>query len=131
MLAKVTVKDYMSSNLITFSPEMDVLEAIQKLLKNRVTGAPVVYDHGNLIGTLSETDCMKVVLHSTYNQSMGGKVSDYMSTGVMTVDVNASIVDVAEILVKNKIRSVPVVDDVDMVGVISRIDVLKALECMR
>ena len=131
MLAKATVKDYMSSNLITFTPDMDVLDAIQKLLKNHITGAPVVDEHGNLIGTLSESDCMQVVVHSAYNQSRGGKISDYMSSDVMTVDVDASIVDVAELFAKYRIRSVPVVDDVDMVGVISRVDVLKALDCMR
>lgn len=131
MLAKATVKDYMSSNLITFTPDMDVLDAIQKLLKNRITGAPVVDEHGNLIGTLSEADCMQVVVHSAYNQSRGGKIEDYMSQDVMTVDVDASIVDVAELFAKHRIRSVPVVDDVDMVGVISRVDVLKALDSLR
>ncbi|MGR9108752.1 MAG: CBS domain-containing protein [Gammaproteobacteria bacterium] len=131
MLRDITAKQYMSSNVITFQMQDDVLEAINKLLQKRITGAPVLDSHGNLVGMLSEAECIRVVLHSTYNQSMGGKVCEFMTRDFTTVDVDTSIVEVAEKFDKTWARSFPVVDDVDLVGIISRVDVLKALDSLR
>lgn len=50
------VKDYMARTIVTFKPDTDVLDAVQVLVKNRIAGAPVVDDEGNLIGMLSELD---------------------------------------------------------------------------
>ena len=131
MLKDITAKQYMSSNVVTFQTQDDVLEAINKLLQKRITGAPVLDSLGNLVGMLSEAECIRVVLNAAYNQSKGGKVGDFMNTEIETVDVDASIVEVAEKFDKTWARSFPVVDDVDLVGVISRVDVLKALDALR
>lgn len=131
MLRDITAKQFMSSHVITFQMHDDVLEAINKLLQKRITGAPVLDIHGNLVGMFSEAECIRVVLHSAYNQSMGGKVGEFMSHDVTTVDVDSSIVEVAEKFDKTWARSFPVVDDVDLVGMISRVDVLKALDSLR
>lgn len=131
MLTDITAKHYMSSHVITFQMQDDVLEAINKLLQKRITGAPVLDEHGNLVGTLSEAECIRVVLHAAYNQSKGGKVGDFMSSEVTTVDVDTSIMEIAEKFDKTWSRSFVVVDDVDVVGVISRVDVLKALDSLR
>ncbi len=131
MLSDITAKHYMSSKVISFQEEDDVLESIDKLLHKRITGAPVLDEHGNLVGVLSEAECIRVVLHATYNQSMGGKVKEFMSKEVITVDVDTSIVEVAEKFDKTWGRSFPVMDDVDLVGMISRVDVLRALDSLR
>lgn len=131
MLTDITVKQFMSSKVITFQKDDDVLEAINKLLQKRVTGAPVLDEHGNLVGMLSEAECIRVVLHAAYNQSMGGKVGQFMNDEITTVDADLSIMDVAEKFDKTWARSFPVVDDVDLVGIISRVDVLKALDSLR
>lgn len=128
MLKSVTVKDYMEANLVTFSPETEILRAIHALVENRISGAPVTDEHGNLVGVLSEQDCMKVALTAAYHEEWGGRVSEYMSHEVKTVEADMSVVDVAELFLKTPYRRYPVVQDNRLVGQISRRDVLKALE---
>ena len=124
----VVVKDYMARTLITFKPETDVLDAVHELVKHRIAGAPVVDDSGNLLGMLSELDCLKVALHAGYHGDWGGPVSDYMSDGVKTVDAEMSIIDLAQVFLDTKFRRFPVVNKNRLIGQISRRDVLRALE---
>lgn len=128
MISKsVLVKDYMAKSLVTFKPDTDVLDAVHELVKHRIAGAPVVDDAGNLIGMLSELDCMKVALHAGYHGDWGGPVSDFMSDGVQTVDAEMNIIDLAAEFVESKYRRFPVVENNRLVGQISRRDVLRAL----
>ena len=122
------VKDYMARTLVTFKPDTPVLDAVHILVKNRIAGAPVVDDEGNLIGMLSELDCMKVALQAGYHSAYGGPVRDYMSEGVQTVNLDMSIVDLAQVFIDKKYRRFPVTDNNRLVGQISRRDVLRALE---
>lgn len=122
------VKDYMTRSVITFRPETDVLDAVHVLVTNRIAGAPVVDAEGNLVGMLSELDCMKVALQAGYHGHWGGPVSDFMTTDTQTVDAEMSIVDLAQHFVDTGFRRFPVVDGNRLVGQISRRDVLRALE---
>ena len=122
------VKDYMARTLVTFKPDTPVLDAVHVLVKNRIAGAPVVDDEGNLVGMLSELDCMKVALQAGYHSAYGGPVRDYMSEGVQTVNIDMSIVDLAQVFIDKKYRRFPVTDNNRLVGQISRRDVLRALE---
>jgi len=127
MLAKISVADYMSKGLVTLSKETHVIDAIQKLMNHRITCAPVVDHHGHLLGMFSEKDGMRVFLDSVYNQGMSGKVGEYMSTDPISVDAEASIVDIAEKFQTSAIRNFPVFSDGELVGIISRTDILRAL----
>ena len=127
-LRSALVKDYMSGRLVTFSPDTDVLDAIHELIEHRIAGAPVVDDHGNLVGMLSELDCMKVALTAGYHGEMGGPVSEFMTTDTQTVDANTSIIDLAQLFLESGFRRYPVVTGNRLVGQISRRDVLRALE---
>lgn len=127
MLAKITVADYMTQRVVTLSKDNLVIDAIKKLLDHKITCAPVIDEQGHLIGVFSEKDSIKVFLKSVYNQDMGGKVGDYMTAGVISVDADASIVELAEKFEHSSVRSFPVFDDGKFVGIISRTDVLKAL----
>jgi len=122
------VKDYMARTLVTFKPETDVLDAVHVLVNKRIAGAPVVDDEGNLLGMLSELDCMKVALDAGYHGNWGGPVSEFMSKGAKTVDAEMSIVDLAQIFVTSQYRRFPVMHGTRLVGQISRRDVLRALE---
>jgi CBS domain-containing protein len=124
----VLVKDYMARTLLTFKPDTDVLDAIHVLVTNRIAGAPVVDDEGNLVGMLSEYDCMKVALDAGYHGTAGGPVREFMSDGVETVDADMSIVDLAQVFINKKFRRFPVMQGTRLVGQISRRDVLRALE---
>ena len=121
------VKDYMSGSLVTFGPQTDMLDAIHELVRHRIAGAPVVDDQGNLVGMLSELDCMKIALTASYHGDKGGPVRDYMTTGAETVDADMSIIDLAQRFVDTGFRRYPVVRDNRLIGQISRRDVLRAL----
>jgi len=124
------VKDFMAANLITLSPEMEVMQAISILLKNRISGAPVIDTMDNMVGILSEKDCLKVALEAGYNEGRGGKVSDYMSNKVATVNAEDSIIDIAKMFIETPFKRFPVIDDNRLVGQISRRDALKAIDTL-
>ena len=125
-----SVKDYMSRTLVTFKPTTHVLDAVHTLVEHRIAGAPVVDDTGNLIGMLSELDCLKVVLQAGYHGDYGGPVSDYMSSDVQTVNAEMSIIDLAQRFLDTRYRRFPVTDKNRLVGQISRRDVLRALQAL-
>ncbi len=122
------VRDYMTPHPVTFKTDTDVLDAVHALVEHRIAGAPVVNDHGEVVGMLSEFDCMRVALASGYYGDAGGPVSEYMSPSVETVDADMSIVDLAEKFLNTKFRRFPVMTENRLVGQISRRDVLRALE---
>lgn len=126
-LRSVLVKDWMAANLVTLSPDMDVMDAVARLVEGRIAGAPVVDNHGNLVGLLSEFDCMRVALDSAYHGEWGGRVSEFMTKDVLTVPADMSIIDLARRFQESRLRRFPVVDDNRLVGQISRRDVLRAL----
>jgi len=123
-----TVRQYMTTKLVTFLPEMDLHKAIRLLLRHQISGAPVVNAQGDLVGILSKRDCLKVAFSASYHQDRAGPVSDYMSHDVVTVEADARLVEVAERFVSGTFRRFPVLDGGRLVGVISRHDVLRALE---
>ncbi|NQU70043.1 MAG: CBS domain-containing protein [Rhodospirillales bacterium] len=123
-----TVNDYMSIELVTFTPDMDIHRAIRLLLKGRISGAPVLDDQGGLVGILTKKDCLKIAFSASYHQEWGGNVSDFMSRDVQTVEVDTDIVEVAERFLKSKFHRYPVMRSERLVGVISRHDVLRSLE---
>ena len=122
------VKDYMARTLVTFKPETDVLDAVHVLVTKRIAGAPVVDDSGNILGMLSELDCMKVALNAGYHGNWGGPVRDFMSEGVTTVDADMSIIDLAQEFISSRHRRFPVMAGTRLVGQIIRRDVLRALD---
>ncbi len=127
MIQSIAVKDYMSASLVTFAPDMDVMNAIDVLVKHRISGAPVVDERGNLVGLLSEKDCMKVAIQAGYYEQLGGQVKDYMTDNVVTVESEASVLEVAKMFMEKSPRRYPVVEDNRLVGQISRRDVLRSL----
>lgn len=124
------VKNYMSANFVTFTPDMAVLRAINELVEKRISGAPVVDKIGNLVGILSEQDCLKIALTASYHGESAGRVAEYMQPLVKTVESEASIVEVASMFLRDGYRRYPVLEDNRLVGQISRRDILKALEAL-
>jgi len=132
MLKSVLIKDYMATNLITFTAEMPISEAIKFLNSHKISGAPVVDAKGTLKGILSEKDCLKVALQSSYYEDwMAGSVAEYMTADVETVLDSASVVDLADKFIKSSLKRYPVLNENGaLVGQISRSDVLRALEVL-
>ncbi|MEW6169120.1 MAG: CBS domain-containing protein [Pseudomonadota bacterium] len=130
MLHSISVKDYMVESLLTFTPEMDVMTAIHLLCDRGCSGAPVLDNLGNIVGILSEHDCLKVAVHASYHGVMGGRVADFMSRNPVTVDAELSVLEVAKMFLDKPYRRYPVVEDNRLVGVISRTDVLRAIDAI-
>lgn len=128
MLISLNVRDYMTQSIISLRPEQDVIEASQVLSTRRISGAPVVDDTGNLAGILSDTDCIRAMIKFGFDPDWRGLVSEFMSPKVATVDIDDSILDVAQRFVEVRYRRYPVMEDNRVVGVVSRADVLRALE---
>jgi CBS domain-containing protein len=127
-IKSIRVSDYMARELVTFTPDMRVLDAVNILVKRRISGAPVVDDHGNLVGILSDIDCIKVALNAAYYNQAGGRVSEFMTPEVVTIDVEATIMDAAELILNKRLQRMPVVKRTHLVGQISRHDVLRAMD---
>ncbi len=121
------VTDYMAKDLITFKPNMDIREAMQIMLEKRISGAPVLDDHHNLVGMLSEKDCLHVIIESNYdNYPVSGMVRDYMSRSITTIPADTDVLDVANMFLNSQYRRYPVVHNGKLIGQISRRDVMRA-----
>lgn len=126
-MASKTARDFMAERLVSVGSDTDIHEAIKLLIKEQISGAPVVDQTGALVGFLSEKDCFKVSFCCCYYQDRGGRVSDYMTRSVITVNAETDIITVAEMFLKGPYRRFPVVSGDRVVGVISRRETLKAL----
>ncbi len=124
---QISVRNFMSTNIVTLDPDLDVLKAIHVLLRHNISGAPVVDQQGALVGMLTERDCMKVALDAAFHQQSGGTVRDYMATDVISVSAEESIVTLARKFYEDTFLRFPVVDGSGMVGIISRRDVMRAM----
>ncbi len=124
------VADYMTRELITFKPNTSIIEAIETLLKNRITGAPVLNDAGEVVGLIDDKDCLHVLMSSAYNNHPVARdtVSDYMSNVMKSISLEADILDAATIFTSTPYKRLIVQDKKGrLVGQISRRDVLRAI----
>lgn len=124
----IKVRDYMTTNLITFKPEQSVQEVIETLIVHKISGGPVVNDNNELIGIISEGDCLKQISESRYyNMPIGqDTVESRMVKHVETIDGNMDVFDAAKKFLNSKLRRFPIVENGKLVGQISQKDVLKA-----
>ena len=123
-----TVKHYMATDLVTFTPDDNIIHAMRILLERHLSGAPVLDAGGNLVGVLSQKDCLAIVYRSAYHLDPGGKVAQYMSREIEHSEADSSIVDAADKFLQSRFRRFPVMQDGQLVGQISRHDVLRALD---
>lgn len=125
----IKVKDYMTHRAVTFTVQMTVNEASERLLIAHQIGGPVLDEHRHVVGFLSEQDCLERMLEDTYQNESHYKVVDIMRTDVLAIDEEHSVLDLAQTMLTNKPKIYPVVDtNKRLVGVITRSDVLRALE---
>ncbi len=122
------VSDYMTKDLITFSPEQSILEVMELFIKHRISGGPVVDKIGMLVGIVSEADFMKQISESRYFNMpiLEKQVSNFMSFPVNTIDHDRTIFDAALYFHTNSRRRLPVLNNGRLAGQISRRDVVVA-----
>lgn len=127
-----TAADIMSRLVLTLSPDTEIADAMHALLKKKTPSAPVIDESDQLVGMLTETDCLRVICAEAFEGTPEGKVSDYMTRQVETVQLDINVCDIVNRFLDNSFRRIPVRDDEGhVVGLISRRDLLLAFEAMR
>jgi len=124
-------RDFMSRSLVTFKADTSVLDAVAILIKSSISGAPVVDGDGRLIGVFSELDCLRVLAAGEFypdDHREEGFVGDFMSRSPMTVSPDVDIYTLAQRFLDHSLRRLPVLDGEELVGQISRRDVLRAMQ---
>jgi CBS domain-containing protein len=144
------VKDIMTTQVITLSPDTDIVQAANILLENRINGAPVVDEQGRIIGILCQSDLVaqqkKIPLPTVFTLLDGyisltsakqlekqvrkiaaWTVSDAMTPDPVTIQSDTSIETVAALMVDSKFHTLPVMEGDNMVGIIGKADLLRTL----
>jgi CBS domain-containing protein len=124
---QLVARDIMTVRFLRLRPEMDIYEAVDLLLSHRMANAPVVDLEGNLIGFLSEKDCMETLLDGAYSSNPSTSVENCMSRSIKTVTEDVDVLTIAELFLNTAYRRLPVVRGKLLVGLISRRDFMKAM----
>ena len=143
--------DIMTRSVITIDADSTVAEAAKRMLEHRISGMPVVDGQGRVIGVISEGDLLRRAETGTETQGKGrgswwlglvasassqadaftkqhGRtVRDAMSGSVISVDEDAPLNEVVELMESRRIKRVPVTRDRQVVGIISRANVMRVL----
>lgn len=150
-MAKLLAKDIMVKKVITIKKEASIEKLSELLLKNKISGVPVVDDDGKMVGIATEGDLIirdsdlhfpryfKLLDSIIYLESLnkfksnlkkylGTKVEDVMTAKVRTVRENTPVSEVANIMIRNNVNRVPVLNRKDdLVGIITRADIVKSM----
>jgi CBS domain-containing protein len=139
-------KDVMTWNVVTARPEHTVLSTVRKMIDHGISGMPVIDASRHVVGVLSEADLLRRAelgtekprsawrrflagpgkLAEDYVRTHGRKVGEIMTTPVETVTETASLEDIVAMMEKHRIKRVPVVRDGRLIGIVSRMDILRA-----
>ncbi len=124
----ILVRDIMTKNLILFRPKQSIHDVMKAFIKYKISGGPVVNKNGDLMGIISEADCMKEISESRYfNMPILDKsVYHFMTKDVETIEANNSVFDAASTFFRTKRRRFPVLDNKKLVGQVSRKDIVIA-----
>jgi CBS domain-containing protein len=143
----VQVRDVMTRNVISVAAGETILNAVNTMLQNRISGLPVVDAQGNLIGMLTEGDFLRrgeigtqrrrpkwmefLVgpgrLADEYVHASGRKVEGVMTADPVTVAEDDSLETVVELMERRHIKRLPVLRDGNVVGIVSRANLMLAL----
>lgn len=127
------VKDILIKKVIAFRPDFSLFDAIRNFNNYRISTAPVVNEKSEVIGYLSESDCIKSLSNCLFFDEISCKTIDLiMSKKVAIAESEWDIFKLEEFFVSNHLRSAPVVDSENhLVGIVTRRDVLITLQkCM-
>lgn len=129
MLQSVNLRDYMLPNPVKVKPDDSVLDAMRVIIDNKISGVCVVDADGNLVGILSELDCLRAALGATYNNTGVGLVRDNMTgDNLLVAHPDENILDVAQDMLLKKHRRRPVVENGRLIGQITCRQLLSAVK---
>ena len=111
-------KDVMTRDIITVSPSTKVKNLANILIKNQISGAPVANRDGKILGIVSEADIVA---------KKGKDAKAIMSKKVISVRQDASVEEIAQLMVTHAIKRLPVMDGGKIIGIVSRADIVNAI----
>jgi len=114
-------RDIMTCGLITVKGQSPIYEAMELAVTHNISSLPVVDDYMNLVGIISEMDMLKLL----YNPQNGpGNIEDFMTKEVVSFNHDDSLFDICDCFIDNNFRSVPILNQGRLVGIISRADIM-------
>jgi CBS-domain-containing membrane protein len=120
----LTARDIMSQSLVTIGPEAKIQEAIETLMRKKISGLPVVDVNDQLVGIITEFALLAMAYDVEVRQE---QVRKHMTTEVIAVHPDDPLSKIADTCIIHRVRRVPVVEAGRLVGLISRRDVLKGI----
>lgn len=122
-----TAREFMARKLIKLTPDRNVFEAIDHILDRRISGAPVVNEHGRFVGVFSEKTAMRVLMASIHDSVPGSRVEAFLNLDRnRIIEETATLPTVANKFQETPYRRLPVLREEQLMGQISRRDVLRA-----
>lgn len=120
----IPAKDIMTKNVISIKPSTSIIEAIDLLLENKISGLPVVNDEKKLVGIVSEKDFLHILFIDDID--VKESIARFMSKKVASFSEDDDIYDICDYFLKSNNRRVPIVDkEGRLVGVVSRRNILE------
>ena len=140
-------RDIMVSPVITVKPDTSIEEVARLFLDRRISGAPVVDDRGSLVGIISEGDLLfraeigterphpywflqsagEEILAAEYVKARARRVADVMTRKVVTATPDASLSEIAALLEAKFVKRLPIVEDGQLIGIVTRVNLIQAL----
>ena len=118
--------EIMKTNLVTLPPDTNVFDAVDLLIKHKISGAPVVDSDNRLLGVFSEKSVMKVLVAAAYEQVPADRIDSLMNVEPRTITEDTLLVTMAQIFLTSPARRLPVVRQGILIGQVSRRDVIAA-----
>lgn len=121
-------RDVMQSDILAVSPDTRVLDIHRMFVEEEIHGAPVVDDDGEVCGVVSTLDLLRVVrdeLEPAVDDGLTAR--DAMSRELVSVSPTATVAEIANVMRSQRIHRVLVIDDKELVGVITTFDLLRVL----
>jgi CBS domain-containing protein len=123
-LKEETVGGIMTRNPITTIPDALLPKAARVMLENKITCLPVVDDKHEMIGIITSSDIFRAIIAELGDNPDHITVNDYMTSRVVTIDPETSLMEVQRVMGVERIRALPVMKEEKLVGLITRTDVL-------
>ena len=120
------IRDHMSRLTHFLTPQLGLAEALDRLHHSGLSGLPVLDDQQQLVGFLSEQDCIPSLITGSYHCDTRTQVEDMMSRTPLSVDPDDSILDLARQMTGAKPKIYPVLEQGKVIGIISRHQVMQA-----
>jgi len=125
------IKDMMTTPVVSVAPNSLIEDALDVMLKHRISGLPVIDDEGHLVGVISEFDILLLLCEDPEEYNPVAPVVHFMSQTVETIDEETPVTAAVEVFRRMLVRRLPVVKDGVVVGILSRRDLVGVIRDQR